>query len=128
MPCLFPLFSTALLRFRSGAMRCVNTGVAALSHVGQPREEVVPALGVRCERALRKAAVHQAQARALAGGLEVDLDGAGARWHNRVVPPAPGEDHAARRDHLDEASVDDVLVVLEVDVKGPAGSRLELRE
>src|SRR6266850_4578061 len=116
------------LRLGSHVMRCVRPGVAALGHVREAREEVIPALGVRRERALRQVAVHQAQARSLAHRFEVDFDGARAGWHDRAALPAPGEYHSAIRHDLDEFAVDGALVFGEIDAEVAAGPRLEVRE
>src|SRR6266566_382111 len=133
MPCQLPFLTVACAlahtpadeRKRS-APRLRAAHVAALGHAHQAGQEVVPALGVRRERRFRQPAMHEPKTRAVPVRLEIDLYRARARWHRRTALPAPGEDDAARRNDLDEPSVDDVLVVLEVDMEGPARPRLEL--
>ena len=51
-----------------------------------------PIVGVAISR---QAAMHEPKARALAVGLEVDLDRARARRHDGTAFPPPGEDHTA---------------------------------
>src|SRR5687767_3858200 len=119
MPCLSPLLYWTCCEL---LMRCVRS--AALGDVREAGQEVVPALGVRCDRALGQTAVHQPEPGAVSLRLEVDLDGAAPRRDHRVVLPAPGEHHSAVRHDLNEFTHDGALVLGKVDPEIAAGSWL----
>src|SRR4051812_1545861 len=57
------------------SLRCFSR-LSFLGHVGETREEEVPALGVACDRLLRESAMDETEKRSRPHRLEVDLDGA----------------------------------------------------
>src|SRR5881296_3141164 len=100
----------------------------SLGHVREAREEVVPALAVARDRALRQSAVDQTETSPRAHRLQVDLDGARPGRDRFVTFPAPGEHDAPAGDDLDVLSGGDVLAARELDAEPAARPRLELGE
>src|ERR671918_1763544 len=116
--------SSLLVRLRRGDRARV------LSHRGlfQAAEEEIPALPVDLQGLVREVVVPEPDERALAVGLERDLDPARPRRHG-VLPlaalPAPREHDAFRRVDLQVLAAGDGLVV-DVDPVDAAGTGIEL--
>src|SRR2546426_11036911 len=90
----------------------VVLGFARLPPLGdvlEPRQEVIPPLGVARDRTPWKPPMDQAQPRTCAFALEGDLDGARAGRHDPAPLPAPGGDEPPPPDPLHQCRTDDDL-------------------
>src|ERR687887_1830668 len=127
------LFSSDILLLLLSSSICdrllrhgVRARVIAGGRGGEPRQEVVPPVGVLLHLLLGKAPVGQAQERPLAVGNELHLDRARSGRDGIGPLPAPREHDPPRTVHLDKLPPGDRQVVDGHAIR-PARTRLERR-